>query len=477
MIYRVGMAAALALAAQGANAQSLEHRVDAALKEAPAGTRFGLLVVDEDGKEVAAVSPDNRFMPASNTKLYTTAAAYAALGDLTAPDTAGTTRVRLEGRDVVLVGGGDARLSSAADCATDCLATLADAVAARTRRVHDVIGDDSLFPDERWSLGMSWNNIESRYGTANSALTLDDNEVALSVTPGALGTAPAVAGLGYYTVENLATTVPGAKNELSSTRAPNRMAVRLTGTIGADATPQTLRLSVDDPAHYAAWRLRALLRERGVRVDGAVAVRHRPLSPNDDPAKRGNAPVVTLPRGDALAATAPGPLADDIRTINKVSQNLHAELLLRRVGLASGSGSVADGQARVRAVLEAAGVPRTAYDFADGSGMSTYNRVTPRATVALLRWGAKQPWGAAWRETFPVGGIDGTLARRFKGTPLDGKLFAKTGSLNATNGLAGYMIAKSGRTLTFATYANDVPADAGGTPYMDKALLAIADAN
>ena len=477
MIYRVGMAAALALAAQGTNAQSLERRVEAALKEAPAGTRFGLLVVDEDGKEVAAVSPDNRFMPASNTKLYTTAAAYAALGDLTAPDTAGATRVRLEGRDVVLVGGGDARLSSAADCTADCLATLADAVAARTRRVHDVIGDDSLFPDERWSLGMSWNNIESRYGTANSALTLDDNEVALSVTPGALGTAPAVAGLDYYTVENLATTVPGAKNELSSTRAPNRMVVRLTGTIGADATPQTLRLSVDDPAHYAAWRLRALLRERGVRVDGTVGVRHRPLSPNDDPAKRGNAPVVTLPRADALAATAPGPLADDVRTINKVSQNLHAELLLRRVGLASGSGSVADGQARVRAVLEAAGVPRTAYDFADGSGMSTYNRVTPRATVALLRWGAKQPWGAAWRETFPVGGIDGTLARRFKGTPLDGKLFAKTGSLNATNGLAGYMIAKSGKTLTFAAYANDVPADAGGTPYMDKALLAIADAN
>ena len=121
--------------------------------------------------------------------------------------------------------------------------------------------------------------------------------------------------------------------------------------------------------------------------------------------------------------------------------------MLRRLGPPNGTGSIADGLAVVRAMLERAGVPRADYDFSDGSGMSTYNRVAPRGVVAFLRWAAAQPWGAAWRATLPVGGVDGTLARRFRGTALEARLFAKTGTLNATTALSGYMIARSGRTL------------------------------
>jgi D-alanyl-D-alanine carboxypeptidase/D-alanyl-D-alanine-endopeptidase (penicillin-binding protein 4) len=97
--------------------------------------------------------------------------------------------------------------------------------------------------------------------------------------------------------------------------------------------------------------------------------------------------------------------------------------------------------------------------------------------TVFLRWIAAQPWGAAWRETLPVGGVQGTLSRRFRGTSLEGRLFAKTGTLNATNALSGYMIAKSGKTLTFSIYANDVPEDAGATKFMDAALVMIAEAN
>ena len=102
-----------------------------------------------------------------------------------------------EGHDVVLAGHGDARLSSAPDCRVDCLADLARAVAARTRVVHDVIGDDTAFPDERWPAGMSWNNMAGRYGTAISALTVDDDVVAVTVTPGTRnGAAATVVGDG-----------------------------------------------------------------------------------------------------------------------------------------------------------------------------------------------------------------------------------------------------------------------------------------
>lgn len=472
---------ALALLASGPvlAQQGLQQRVEASLGEAPTGTRFGLVVLDEQGREIVAVNPDSRFIPASNTKMFTTAAAYATLAGLDAPDAAGGAAVRLDGRDVILTGNGDARLSSATDCVTDCLATLADAVAAKTRRVRDVVGDDTLFPDQRWSPGMSWNNIFSRYGTGISALTLDDNELVLEVRPAAAGKAPAAAMLfPYFEIENQAVTVPaGGKTELSFDREVNGRLLRLTGTIAADAEPQTLRMGIDDPAHYAAWRFRTLLAARGVKVSGKVVARHRPLAPADDPEVRKGAPAARTPALPALARLAPPPLAEDVTHINKVSQNLHAELLMRRVGLQRGSGSIADGVAEVATMLESAGVPRTSWDLSDGSGMSSYNRIAPRGTAKMLRWIAAQPWGAAWRATLPIAGQDGTLSKRFKGTALEGKLFAKTGSLNATNALSGYMVAKSGRTLTFSMIANDVPADAGATKYMDAALLLVAEAN
>ena len=128
-------------------------------------------------------------------------------------------------------------------------------------------------------------------------------------------------------------------------------------------------------------------------------------------------------------------------------------------------------------MLKSAGLPRTYYDFSDGSGMSTYNRVAPRGMVVLLRWIAAQPWGRAWRATLAVGGADGTLARRFRGTSLEKRLFAKTGTLNATNALSGYMIAKSGRTLLFSTFANDVPEGVRASPAIDAALELVAQAN
>nr|WP_241659800.1 D-alanyl-D-alanine carboxypeptidase [Sphingomonas glacialis] len=455
-------------------AASPSDAVASALAQAGPGTRIGLVVTDEQGREIVAIRPDERFVPASNTKIFTTAAAFATL-DMTAADGGGGAEVRLEGQDAVLVGHGDARLSSATDCRVDCLAELARAVAARTHVVHDVIGDDSAFPDERWPQGMSWNNQAGRYGTAISALTIDDNVVELSVTPGTQGASPAITGDGYYRIENRAITVAGGKTALEVTRLPGSDTLRITGSVGTGAAPRPLLVGLDDPAHRAAWRLARLLRENGVRVTGSVTVRHRPLSPADDPEVRGGAPAPRPPAPPAaLARLAPPPLGDDARLTNKVSQNLHAELFLRRVAAASGSGSVADGRAAVIGMLSAIGVPRWQYDFADGSGMSSYNRVTPRATITLLRWIAAQPWGPAWRATLPVGGVDGTLAARFHGTALDGRLFAKTGSLNATNAVSGYLTAASGHVLTFAAFCNDVPGDASATKAIDAALLAVA---
>ncbi|WP_347302727.1 D-alanyl-D-alanine carboxypeptidase/D-alanyl-D-alanine-endopeptidase [Croceibacterium sp. TMG7-5b_MA50] len=453
----------------------LTQEVAAILGEAPAGTRFGLLVETQAGEEIVAVSPDNRFVPASNTKLFTTLGAYPVLAELQAA--ARGTAVRLvpagDGMvDVVLVGHGDPALSSAPGCTVQCLTTLADAVAGEmdgaTRRVRHVVGDDSWYPDERWPSGMSWNNIPSRSGTATSALTLDDNEALLTITPGAAGEAATVEGSGYYTIDNRVRTVPGSAEAVAFERLPFDRVLRLSGTIGAESGPVTLRGGIDDPAHHAAWHLARLLRQRGVAIAGEVQARHLPAEAADAQA----------PEEASLLELPASPVTEDVVVINKVSQNLHAELLLRRLGRLAASGSVADGQAALHATLDEPAKGAGWY-LADGSGMSNYNRVTPRAVVALLHWAGAQPWGEAWRASLPVAGQDGTLRSRFAATPLAGRLWAKTGSLNAARALSGTMQAASGRVLVFSAFANDMPpgGDAAATAVLDRALLAIAAAN
>ena len=465
-----------------ATTPTLQQQVEATLATAPQGARFGLLVVDEAGKVVVAVNPDQRFIPASNTKMFTTAAAYALLPGMDQPDVAGGTQVRLEpakgGTDVILIGRGDARMSSAPDCKINCLAALADAVAAKTRRVHDVVGDDSFWPDQRWVPGMSWNNIGTDSGTATSALNLDDNELRVSVMPGAAGLPPKIEGAPYFTLVNEAKTIaPGGKNTLTLERPVNGTVLRLYGEIPADAKPWSERIGIDDPAHYAAWVFRQMLQARGVRVTGRVRVVHRapqlqdrpqPTGPFDDEAVAAMAP---------LASLTPPPLAEDVVTINKVSQNLHAQALFRRLGDLGGTGSEEWSAAKLNGTMEGAGISRAGFDFSDGSGMSTYNRVSPRAAVTLLRWINTQPWGAAWFASLPIAGKDGTLRRRFIGTSLEGNLVAKTGTLNATNALSGTFRTASGRRFTFAFFANDVPNGASALPVMEMVLLQVAAAN
>lgn len=491
---RLFLLAALALAhptlalAQTAPDAALRQRVEAALASAPAGTRFGLLVVDDKGREVLAINPDQRFIPASNTKLFTTALAFDTFA--ANPDAAlrgGISFVLLDhgkgAPDLLIRGEGGAVLSTAPDCTQHCLASYIDKVAASSGKIGDVIADDTAFPDQRWSPGMSWNNIQTDSGTATSALLFDDAQLLITAAPGKVGEAPVVTLSPYYTQRNEAVTGPeGSKTTLGFERAPNSRVVRIFGSIAAGQQPWRDLLGIDDPAHYAAWAAQQALLARGVKVKGTVRVLHRTM-----PAPSAVAPALA---GKARIAWAEAPvaLADEVSVINKRSQNLHAEVLLRRAGAALAGGGLftADeapvgsreaGLKALEAMLGRIGIARTSYDFADGSGMSSYNRVSPRAGVALLRWAARQPWAAVWRASLPIGGQDGTLRRRFVGTPLQGKLFAKTGTLNATNALSGYLIAASGRELTFAAFANDVPGDVSAAGAIDAALGVIAAAN
>lgn len=485
--------AAIALSA----CASLSDRASASLSVGPEGTRWGLVVMTMEGQELVAIRPDERFTPASNTKLFTVAAAFHRLGDLTVPDPSMGTSVRLVTRedgapDIVLVGGGDAMLIDAADCERDCLSALADAVvSSKVTRVNDVIGDDTLYPDQPWAPGWSWEDLVTRSGAATSALTVNSNEVGLVVKPGAVAGAPAdvtwregdVLGGGYpYDLRNEVVTVEpveGEDNLFGIERLQNPSVVRIYGRVAVGSATRTVPVAVTSPAGAAAWRFEYLLKERGITVEGSVQTAHRAVELADDPKYRKASPIPSPHReGIEIARLLPPPLIEDATFLMKQSQNLHAELMLRRLGLVEGGGSIEDGLAIIEAMLAQAGAPRAAWDFSDGSGMSIYNRVTPRMVARFLHWTSQQAWGEAFRATLPVGGVDGTLRRRFAGTSLEGRIFAKTGTLMAVNALSGFMTTKSGKTLIFSAYSNDKPLTAeSAIAALDATLVEIAETN
>jgi serine-type D-Ala-D-Ala carboxypeptidase/endopeptidase (penicillin-binding protein 4) len=483
------MLAALAVAALLSACASVQGDVSKTLNTPDLkGTRFGLVVMTMDGRELVSIRPDERFIPASNTKLFTVAAAFHRLGDVSRPDPAMGASVRIEPKgdappDLVLVGGGDAMLIDADDCERDCLSDLADIVLANgIKRFGSIIGDDQLFPYEPWGPGWNQDDLIYRSGAPASALIVNSNEVGLQIAPGEKPGDPVRAQWrdddAYYDIRNEAVTVEGVTDTLRIDMQAGDKTLRLHGTLGASVRPQTIPIAANDPAVVAAHRFRRLLQERGVEVTGDVAYRHRALTLADEPRTRGEgASSGEPPAGAEIARLLPPPLIDDLRFLNKQSQNLHAEALLRRLGLIEGGGSRSEGLAIVEKMLDEAGASRMEWDLSDGSGMSVYNRVTPRMVARFLQWTGKQPWAEDFRSTLAVGGVDGTLSRRFFGTPLQNRIFAKTGTLTGTNAVSGFMLTARDQMLIFSAYANDRPEEASAaTAALDRALLSIAAA-
>jgi serine-type D-Ala-D-Ala carboxypeptidase/endopeptidase (penicillin-binding protein 4) len=145
-----------------------------------------------------------------------------------------------------------------------------------------------------------------------------------------------------------------------------------------------------------------------------------------------------------------------LRVINKVSQNLHAELALRLLGKEKGtSGSIEGGLEVTRGFLTNAGIRPEQFAFYDGSGLSRENLVSPAAIVQLLQYAYRQPWGQLFTDTLPVSGLDGSLAERLKTPPAKGAVHAKTGSLNHVNALSGYATTVTGETVAFSILCNN----------------------
>jgi len=442
------------------------ERVEKLLEAPPVDKgEWGLLVLDAaTGDTLYEKNADKYFVPASNMKLLTTALALDTLGPdfkfRTTIETNGTlaTNGKLSG-DLILVGRGDPNLSNRkfpfetkeefAGPPEKALAELADAVLAHGVKevTGDVVGDDSYFPRERYPDGWEIDDMVWEYGAAISAIVVDDNTVTLTLTPGEKAGDAVQAMMEpaeqEFVVQNEVTTVAAKeKPDLRLTREPGASTVVVSGTLPAKSSPHKLVLAIQEPAEHAAALLAKLLAERGVKVDGKPRAQHDP-----DPAEA---------MRTVLAEHLSIRLGDSVKLVNKISQNLHAEVLLRTAARQSGPWSDPDDLLKFPKQFYAkAGIGDDDVVQSDGSGLSRHDLVTPRAFVELLLYAQRQTWFAEYYASLPVAGVDGTLNERMKDSGIAGRIHAKTGSVSHVRTLSGFAEAPGGRRLIFSFLSNN----------------------
>ena len=466
-------------------------RVDAALGQGNAAKlNWGIEVADRDtGETLYELNGDHFFTPASNAKVVTTALALATLGSdyrfrttLEAKSAIGTDG-RLAG-DLILVGRGDPDLSNRrfpysgrgdrAGPIEKVLAEMADeAVAKGLREVDgDIVADDSYLPYDPYPVGWSSGDLFFAFGAPVSAIAFNDNTISVEIGPGAHVGDPAVirtepaSALGAFT-EEITTGAPDTPSDFAVVRQPGLNFILLRGTIAVGRTPTRVEIAMTAPAETAALALRQLLEARGVHIIGTTRAQHAP-PPFSNAAGEPIIPETSAPLPEpnpvTLAEHISEPLLETIRLTNKMSHNLHAELLLRAVGHQKlGVGSTAAGLKAEREFLKTAGVADGDILLSDGSGLGRDDLVTPRGIVTLLRYAARQPWGKDFLSTLPVAGVDGTLEGRMTGTAASGMIEAKTGEIEHVRALSGYATTLRGESLVFAIFYNNNPQHGPGT--------------
>lgn len=442
---------------------------------------WGALVVSlTHGDTLFSWRADSRFLPASNAKLFTTAAALHYLGDdyrfLTVLFADGPVRGHELYGDLVLYGTGDATF--ALDTAS--LAPFADSVVhAGIRRVHgDIVGDASFLGAELSGPGWSPDNLEASYSAPPSALGAAENRIRLVVEPGRRAGQPATFRLepatDYYHISNLVLTSARGRTRINVRHGQSRGVVEISGTIPVTRYEWSTWIVVQEPAVFVAGMLRQMLEARGVTITGST----RAVT-DDAPARarlmldrsRGN----TDPFQGAIAVRRSETLDDLVSMINHRSHNLSAELTLRSIGRRVGnSGTFASGASAVRRYLtDQVGISANAVQVTDGSGLSLLDEATPRSFVQLLAFERRSGGSQAFFNSLPLFG--GNSRSRMNETAAAGRLRAKTGTLSGVSALSGYVTTSAGEELAFSLIVNRSPSTSRARAVQDSIGARLAE--
>src|SRR4051812_12281535 len=416
------------------------------------GGAWGAMVVSlTRGDTLFAENVGEGMMPASTMKLFTSAIAFERFG----PNYQFSTDALRDGAvgpdgtltgNIYIRGDGDPALSGKflPGGPAAPMKRLADLVAQQgiKRVTGNVIGDATGFDDQKIPNGWLTRYLQASYAARVSALSLNENLVAVAVTPTAPGQAASV------TLEPSTSAIPLVANVRTVAGGGARLGFRklgngtiqANGSIGARAGTRKYVYIVEDPASFATGAFKNALIAKGVKVEGGIQL--------------GKAPAAAV----KVAGLQSPPLASMIAAMNRESINHYAELLFRNAARGtdrSTVGSVANASAALdKFFATKVGSDTSKLTFADGSGLSTLDRVTPRAQVQLLGYAHHASWGPWLHSSLPVAGDSELLKRRMRNTPAEGNLHAKTGTTNDVIGLAGYVTAVNGEVLAFSFLYN-----------------------
>jgi D-alanyl-D-alanine carboxypeptidase/D-alanyl-D-alanine-endopeptidase (penicillin-binding protein 4) len=457
----------LGFAARPTAAQT--SRIEARLNTVPFNRQlWGIALIDESGRLVYGRNESRLFIPASNTKLIVSAVASALLP----PDWRARTSVYggpvvggvLQG-DLVLYGRGDPTMDKRCYAADSTLAgvcdqdpfmrvrQLVDVLRAKGVRVisGDVVGDGSYF--EPTLVHPNWEAFDLNwwYAAPVSGLGFHDNSIDFDWQPGpAVGAPAAIAispDLGDVGFENRTLTVPpGGESDIGDRfyRQPGTLQIWAEGTVAMDNPRRTESFAVPDPNLYAARALRQALLDAGIAVTGTTRSTTDSLL------------YAHVRASPPLAEVQSRPLRDWIFPILNTSQNWFAEMLLKQLGKQFGKGgSWPEGlTVERRFLIDSVRADSTQFSLSDGSGLSSSNLVSPLTFTQLLRFMRRHPRAISFTAALPVAGLAGSLRNRFLGTPLAGRIRAKTGSIARVQSLSGYIELGGGKSLTFSIQAN-----------------------
>lgn len=453
---------------EAADLRILAIRADSVLADSVfVGANWSVKVIDlTTGRTLLARNDEANLLPASNAKMFTTAAALDQLGTDYTYETALLTRGTVGGDtlhgDLIVRGSGDPTFSGEFHHGNSLypLQAWADTLSRLGIGVVDghVIGDDDLFDDQALGYGWQWDDEPYYYAAQVSALSINDNCVDFTVRPTETGSPAAVSwqpdSTDYVTVLNNTLTVSEideGDEEYFRPRASNRIEILSRVPAGRQ---QTECLSIENPTLFFVHLLSEVLSAHDIQVTGRPVdideLVEKPVASEDD--------VI-------LARYRSAPLSDIAAAINKPSNNLYAELLLRTLGVERPvadttitRGSAWAGAEAAARTFGAASIDTTRIRLADGSGLSRMHLVTTSMTASLLSYMWNHP-DAAVREAFvaslPVGGVDGTLENRYSDGPARGNVRAKTGTMTSVSSLGGYVRTRSGRPLAFAMMCNN----------------------
>jgi D-alanyl-D-alanine carboxypeptidase/D-alanyl-D-alanine-endopeptidase (penicillin-binding protein 4) len=412
-----------------------------------ARSRWGIVVqpLSVKGTSPPLYTRDARyyFVPASNAKLLSTAAILYRLKSQYRIRTS-VYRVADPTGQIVLrvVGRGDPSLTNAA------LKLLAQQLSQQgIRRIDRLLGDDSYFNGAEVNPNWEWGDLQGGYGATVNGLMVNQNAIDLQIVPQGLGQPLQVrwenpSEAAGWQIINTARTVAATEPEfLDVGRDLSKPILRVQGQLRVGSAAEPVAVSISDPAQNFLQQFRTALAAEKITVAQAE-VTTRPASQSEP----------------EIAFVQSPPLATLLAETNQESNNLYAEALLRTLGKvsvnASNSSPLELGLSNVKATLAGLGVDGSGFILVDASGLARQDRVSPDAIVQTLQVMSKVPESSIYRASLAVAGKSGTLRDRFIGTPVQGILQGKTGTIQGAVSLSGYLTPANYSPLVFSILVN-----------------------